>query len=488
MRRGAVILVDEAGQIGGEQMLQLLDYVQTNEGRVILSGDTRQHGAVEASDALRAIEQYSGLGYAELTNIRRQNPAKAKNQAERRWLTQYKLAVDEARRGKLGSSFDRLDNHDAIVACSLADQQQKLAEHFLELFKNQQSTVVVSQSWNEIHRVNEQVRLSLKAQKLIGDDETTVTALDRQDLTDAQKRDKRFYQPDSVLVFNRPTAGFKSGSAGKLRGITDKHLLIEADKRIRPVPFKELDKITVCQPKELSLSAGDRLQLKANAKSSDGRRLANGELVTVKNIHADGRIALNDGRVLSKDYRQFVRGYAVTSYAAQGKTVDYVLFSDSTVKAATNEQQWYVTISRGRKGVKIFTADKIQLRQNITHSGHRTLALDMQPSAFQKLATIWGRDVDFVLNVQASQRALAKRAAELAQQEKLEREAETLRQAEAARLSQAVKLTEKAAESVKSVEKPTETVKPAVQKSETIRRRSEIQPAQNPQKSRGMKI
>jgi conjugative relaxase-like TrwC/TraI family protein len=484
MRRGAVVLVDEAGQIGGEQMLQLLDFIQISQGRVILSGDTHQHGAVEASDALRAIEKYAGLGYAELTNIRRQNPDSAKTQTERRWLEQYKLAVDEARRGKLGASFDRLDNHDAIVSCTLADQQQKLTEHFLELFKNQQSTVVVSQSWNEIHKVNEQVRLGLKAQKLIGADEMTVTALERQDLTDAQKRDKRFYQPDSVLVFNRPTAGFKSGSAGKLRGITDRHLLIEADKRIRPVPFKELDKITVCQPKELSLSTGDRLQLKANAKFQDGRKLANGELVTVKEIHADGRIALNDGRVLAKNYRQFVRGYAVTSYAAQGKTVDYVLFSDSAVKAATNEQQWYVTISRGRKGVKIFTADKIQLRQNITHSGNRTLALDMKPSAFQKLATIWGRDVSFVLNVQESQRASEKRAAKIAQQEKLEREAEALRQAEAAKQSQAVKPAEKPTESIK----PAETVKPTVQKSETIRRRMEIQRAQNQQKSRGMRI
>jgi len=92
----------------------------------------------------------------------------------------------------------------------------------------------------------------------------------------------------------------------------------------------------------------------------------------VKQIHADGRIALNDGRTLTKNYRQFVRGYAVTSYAAQGKTVDYVLFSDSAVAAATNEQQWYVTISRGRRGVKIFTADKIQLRQNIARCGRQT--------------------------------------------------------------------------------------------------------------------
>jgi len=204
----------------------------------------------------------------------------------------------------------------------------------------------------------------------------------------------------------------------------------------------------------------------------------------VNQIHADGRIALDDGRTLPKNYRQFVRGYAVTSYAAQGKTVDYVLFSDSAVKAATNEQQWYVTISRGRKGVKIFTADKIQLRQNITHSGNRTLAMDMKASAFQKLATVWGRDLSFVLNVQASQRASVKRAAEIAQHEKLEREAEALRQAEAVKQSQAVKPVE----SIKPTEKPAATIKPPVQKPETVQRETEIQQTEIQKKSRGMKI
>jgi hypothetical protein len=485
MRRGAVVLVDEAGQIGGQQMLELLSYVEANQGRVILSGDTRQHGAVEASDALRAIEKYAGLTYAELTNIRRQNPASAKTQKERHWLEQYKLAVGEARRGKFGSSFDRLERQGAIIACTLANQQEKLTEHYLELFKNQQSTVVVSQSWNEIHRLNDTIRLGLKAQKLIGEVETTVTALERQDLTDAQKRDRRFYQPDSVLVFNRPTAGFKTGRVGKMRGITDKHLLIEADKRIRPVPFKELDKITVCQPKELSLSGGDRLQLKANDKSPDGRNLANGELVTVKKVHTDGRITLDDGRTLPKHYRQFVRGYAVTSYAAQGKTVDYVLFSDSAVQAATNEQQWYVTISRGRKGAKIFTADKTQLRQNITRSGNRTLAMDMKPGAVQKLATAWGREVAYVLNVQQSQRQSVERQAEILRRKESERQARVLRQAAAVKQSRGVKPVEKSTESIKT----NEPIKPTVKPAESIRRQIEILRQQrNQQKSRGMRI
>jgi hypothetical protein len=57
--------------------------------------------------------------------------------------------------------------------------------------------------------------------------------------------------------------------------------------------------------------------------------------------------------------------------------VDYVLLSDSTIKAATNSQQWYVTISRGRRGIHIFTPDKAQLRENVTRSGHRPLAIKL---------------------------------------------------------------------------------------------------------------
>ncbi|MDQ6632088.1 MAG: hypothetical protein M3Y82_10090, partial [Verrucomicrobiota bacterium] len=138
-----------------------------------------------------------------------------------------------------------------------------------------------------------------------------------------------------------------------------------------------LERISVCESKEIALSVGDRIQLKANAKTKNGKQLANGELVTVKQIENDGRIELEDGRVLENNYRQFVRGYAVTSYAAQGKTADFVIFSDSAIRAATNQKQWYVTISRGRKGIQIFTSDKQQLRENILRSGNRELAIEL---------------------------------------------------------------------------------------------------------------
>jgi conjugative relaxase-like TrwC/TraI family protein len=377
MSAGSVVIVDEAGQIGAKQMLQLLKFVSRNNGRLILSGDTRQHGPVEASDALRAIEKFSGLNAAELVAIRRQNPQLAKSKEERTAIEQYRLAVDDARSGRLKESFDRLNRNGGITQCGLFEHSQFLTKRYLELATQKCSTVVVSQTWAELDRVNEAVRQGLKKQNLVRAKDVLVTSLKRLDLTDAQKRDKRFYSESSVVVLNRDVARLKRGDQCRFLGIGEDCLVLETDGKIRPLSFKHLDSISVCEPKELALASGDRLQLKANAKTKSGRQIANGEIVTVKSVGTDGRIGLEDGRILESNYRQFVRGYAVTSYAAQGKTADYVLFADSAIKAATNQKQWYVTISRGRKAIEIFTTDKRELRENVIRSGDRELALEL---------------------------------------------------------------------------------------------------------------
>ncbi len=377
MKTGAVIIVDEAGQIGGKDMLALLSFVQKHKGRVILSGDTGQHGAVQVTNAMDAIEQYGHLPVAELKEILRQDPARARNKAERKSITEHRQAVTEASEGDITASFDRLDKIGAVVECTPFDQHEKLCQHYLELVKPGQSTLIVSPTWDEIHRVNDEVRRSLQVAGLIGKEEWQVATHQALDLSDAQKRDVRYYGENTVIVFNQKARGAPKGATATLVAITDESIIVEAAGKIRDVPFRHAGKLTVCQTQQLQLSRGDKLQLKANANAIDGKRLMNGELVTVKRVKADGSIRLDDGRILPPEYRQFVRGYAVTSYASQGKTVDYVLFSDSCIKAATNAQQWYVTISRGRRGVKIFTTDKEQLRKNVTASGKQDLALDL---------------------------------------------------------------------------------------------------------------
>jgi conjugative relaxase-like TrwC/TraI family protein len=376
LTEGAVIVVDEAGQIGGRQMVDLLRLASERNARVILSGDTRQHGAVEASDALLAIERYSGVKPVELHTIRRQDPALGRSKRESSEIRMYRKAVEMAAAGELAESFERLDKMGAVVSCGFGEQADKLADEYVRLTEEKSSAVVVSQTWGEVHRVNSKVREALKGKGLLGASDVTIQALDKLDLTNAQKRDGRFYPLDAVIVFNQKVRQADPGTRGKLAGIVKAGVLVEIDGKCVMVSNKVLDKISVCLPREIHVTQGDKLHLKANRKLASGARITNGELVVVESVGVNGDIELTDGRVLDKSFRELLPGYAVTSYGSQGKTVDYVLFSDSTIKAATNAQQWYVTISRGRRGIRIFTPDKIQLRENLARSGHRPLALE----------------------------------------------------------------------------------------------------------------
>jgi ATP-dependent exoDNAse (exonuclease V) alpha subunit len=224
----AVIVVDEAGQIGGRQMLELVRLIHERHGRLVLSGDTRQHGAVEASDALLAIERHAGVKPVELHKIRRQDPALGRDDEERKRIRLYRNAVEAAAAGKLGDSFERLDKMGAIVACGIGEQADKLADEYLRLAEQNASAVVVSQTWGEVHRVNSRVRDALKGKGLLGAADSAVQALERIDLTNAQKRDERFYPPDAVIVFNQ-----KVRDANRARRQAGGHFEIERACRSR---------------------------------------------------------------------------------------------------------------------------------------------------------------------------------------------------------------------------------------------------------------
>ena len=377
-----IVVVDEAGQIGARQMLRLIRFVAARGGRLILSGDTRQHGPVEASDALVALERYANLKPVELERIRRQDPNLARTSKEKEQIAAYRRAVQFAAAGRLHRSFMELERMRAVVSCRMGEQPDDLAKEYLRLVEQGHSTVVVSQTWSEVHRVNERVRAALKEKGVLGAEDRLIDALEKVDLTPAEKRDERAYGPDRVIVFNQRIQKFAPGTIARFVEVLDQGVLAEVQDELVVVQGRNLDRINVCRPLAQPLASGDRLQLKANRKLQSGASATNGELVTVRVVRSDGSIELDDGRILDAGYREFVPGYAVTSYGSQGKTVDYVLFSDSTIKAATNDQQWYVTISRGRRGIRIFTPDKEQLRENVMRSGQRRLALEL--SAFAR--------------------------------------------------------------------------------------------------------
>jgi hypothetical protein len=125
----------------------------------------------------------------------------------------------------------------------------------------------------------------------------------------------------------------------------------------------------------LKVAAGDKLLLQAYWQ----KKFVNGELVEVRAIQGDS-VLLADGRVIPADYRTFTHGYAVTSHAAQGKTVDEVLLvASSRSLPAIHQEQFYVSISRGRERCQIFTDDTELLRSHVTDSSARLAAIEAMP-------------------------------------------------------------------------------------------------------------
>jgi len=377
----AAVLVDESGQIGGKQLWELVALAKAHGGRLILSGDTRQHGAVQASDALRAIEKFSGLKAAVLREIRRQDPARAKSKAERAFVAAYRKAVKAASCGRIAESFDALDRLGCIREVAPDERRAMLAREYLASLDRHERALVVAQTWNEVNAVNESIRVELQAAGRIGSG-VVLKAYQAVDLDDAQKRDARFYQPGQFAYVLKRYGRFAKGDLCSIAGTNDRGLVLMKHGRRSTMSYRHIHRLSIVSENEMTVAPGDRLQLKFNGQSKEGHAITNGELVTVRRVAADGSLMVEDDRLtvktLSPQQRLFNRGYAVTSYASQGKTVDTVLLADAACRAATNRNQWYVAISRGRKRAIVFTDSKADLRASIEQSGDRGLALEMK--------------------------------------------------------------------------------------------------------------
>lgn len=71
-------------------------------------------------------------------------------------------------------------------------------------------------------------------------------------------------------------------------------------------------------------------------------------------------------------------GYCVTSYASQSKSVDRVFIAESSESfRAADRQQFYVSVSRFKQALTIYTDDKRELLDAVSKSSERPSATDL---------------------------------------------------------------------------------------------------------------
>jgi conjugative relaxase-like TrwC/TraI family protein len=367
--RGQVLWIDEAGLLSVRQMHGIFRLAQREDCRVILSGDTRQHTGVERGDALRLLEKYAELKPAELTEIRRQ-----KNE-------QYRDAVREFSRDNPQGGFEKLDQMGAIKEAGEKERYRELAKDYADALTQRKKALVVSPTHAEGEKVTAEIRKELMERGKLGRDEREFTRLINRQWTDAQRSHAVNYQTGLVVQFHQNVPGFTRGQRLTVSSIsTDGAVWVkDAQNHELRLPLGLNSRFQVYEAETLRLAPGDKLRITQNGFTFDGKhRLNNGAVYELQEFTKSGDLKLKNGWVVSKDYGNIDYGYCQTSHMAQSKTVDRVFVAQSTKSfGATSAEQFYVSVSRARETVKVYTDDKTRLAEAIRSSGARVSAHEL---------------------------------------------------------------------------------------------------------------
>jgi conjugative relaxase-like TrwC/TraI family protein len=362
--KGGVLWIDEAGLLGTKTLKQVFDLADRQQCRVVLSGDRRQHGSVERGAALRLLETEAGILPAEIRQIQRQDGA-------------YRSAVEDLSAGLTEVAFEKLDRLGWIRQLPREERKSAIAGEYVAAIRKGQTALVVSPTHAEGERLSTAIRGRLQAAGMVSKEEQSVLRLTNLQLTQAERADAASYQPGDVLVFHQNAKGYQKGERITV-GET-------------ALPLDQAARFTVYRGSELPIAPGDRIRITANSQTVDGKhRLNNGATYRVKGFTRAGALVLDNEWKVARDFGHLSHAYVSTSHASQGKTVDKVILGQSAESlAAGSREQFYVSVSRGRKQAVIFTDDKEALLAAVRREEERLAATDLfrQPAMRVRVLT-----------------------------------------------------------------------------------------------------
>lgn len=366
--RGAVWWVDEAGLMSSRSMDKLVALAKELDARLVLVGDVGQHHAVERGQAFDLLQKFGGLEVAGVDQIQRQRG-------------EYKRAVEQIAAIDFEGAFKTLEKMESFQEIEDMELRHKaLAADYVQSIKFGNTALVVSPTHAECEGVTQAIRQELKDKKALGEGREWST-LRNLSWTAAQKRDVKRYDPGLVIRMTRPTKNFAKGE--QLEVVQLQHGVVrvrDKNDNLRNLPTWEPETFNVYERQIMEVCEGDRIRITANGRSADDHQLTNGSFYTVDYIAPDGKLVLDNGWRIGKEFQFLDQGYAATSHSSQGTTVDWVFLLQSDLSAcASDAKQFYVSVSRGRKGVKIYTDDIEVLRENVAHVRERPMAMEITP-------------------------------------------------------------------------------------------------------------
>jgi conjugative relaxase-like TrwC/TraI family protein len=369
-------VVDEASMLSARQTTQLLDAARESGARVLLIGDVQQLGSIDAGAAFRQL-QSAGMRTSVLDEIVRQSNVGALEAvyAAIQGDAKAALAAIERGGGRVLELSDQVDRHSAIASDYAAFSPAQRA-----------STLLLDASREGREQLTDAVRELLKQDRTLSGPSIRVDTLEDKRLTREDAKQAFNYEAGDRVRFRQTyAAGARKGeyyrvsAVDVLAGVVN--LTDAAGKSVEWMPAKwgaSTAEAYCIISRELM--AGDQI-----AWTRNDQRLGrvNGHVAQVVSINLDGTAAIRDkGGTRTVDFIQetnqhFRHAYVSTVHAAQGRTADRVLVNAESFRTnLLNERSFYVSISRARSEIRVYTDDRKELIRAIEErTGEKATAL-----------------------------------------------------------------------------------------------------------------
>lgn len=410
--RNVLFLTDESSMVGNRDMAELYQLVAAGGGRMVSSGDTAQLQAISTGLPFRLVQQRSAIDTVVMQEIVRQTPA-------------LRPAIESIIAGQVDTSLRQVDdvspqqvprqegawvpgNSVMEIRAPKKDQEQDspavgeqtLTPEQLSLVRTdiidairddwmgrtpeaQQQTLIVAELNADRHAINDAIHAARHEKGDTGAEERTFTVLEP------------LRVPDNALRAAETFAEY----TGAVAMMNERYWTVaEVDTQDAVVTLRNADgesvlispqqntsqDISLFTPRDLTLSQGDRVRF---TRSDTDRGYVANSLWEVAGFTDDGAIRFRQGdqekivdpQAMTED-RHIDLAYALTVYGVQGASERFAIALTGTEggrKRMASLESTYVTLSRAKEHVQVYTDDLAGWSADARHSNAGQTAHDL---------------------------------------------------------------------------------------------------------------
>jgi ATP-dependent exoDNAse (exonuclease V) alpha subunit len=365
-RRCEAWIVDEASMLSARDSEALLSQAREAEARLILVGDVRQLGSVEAGRAFGQLQEH-GM------------PTHVLDQIVRQTNTHTRKAVEAILAGEAAPAFEAIDKgggriveqgDDALRYVAMARDYAKLSP------ADRARTLVLDPTREGRQRLTDAIRAELVRDGTLGAEAITATTLEPLGLTRAEASDAASYAPGQIVTFRR---GSREQRLSRGRAYRVESIDAEAGTVSLGTPQGKAvtwsparwggDQAEAFVEVEQELRTGDRIQFTRNNRRAGRLNGHTASVVAIDPQRGGITIEREDGKHEALDLsrladRHIRPGWVRTIHSAQGATADRVMAHLESFRANTvDAPAVYVAISRAKDAVALYTDSRARLTE-----------------------------------------------------------------------------------------------------------------------------